>query len=89
MPKKGADSKADYQKYRSWYIARETSKEGLAKRSERAQARTKAVKEGKLSGPHDPRTVDHVRPLSKGGGNSAGNLRAVSATANRRKFNHT
>jgi HNH endonuclease. len=33
----------------------------------------------------DPREVDHVRPLDKGGSNSRGNLRIVSRTTNRRK----
>lgn len=37
----------------------------------------------------DPREVDHVVPLSKGGSNQRRNLRAVSRTTNRRKGNKT
>ena len=33
----------------------------------------------------DPREVDHVRPLSKGGGNGMGNLRITSRKYNRKK----
>ena len=33
----------------------------------------------------DPREVDHVRPLSKGGGNGMGNLRITSRKATRKK----
>lgn len=33
----------------------------------------------------DPREVDHVKPLSKGGSNRRSNLRVTSRTANRRK----
>jgi len=33
----------------------------------------------------DPREADHRRPLSRGGGNGRGNLRAVSRTTNRKK----
>lgn len=78
----------DYEKNRAYYLAREASAEGVHKRVERARARELAIKSGKLKGPHDPRTVDHVVPLSKGGGNGKKNLAIVSATANRRKYNH-
>ena len=33
------------------------------------------------------REVDHRKPLSKGGGNGKGNLRAVSQGTNRKKYN--
>lgn len=33
----------------------------------------------------DPREVDHVSPLSKGGGNMAANLKITSRKANRKK----
>ena len=89
MPKAGAASKADYQRNRAYYIARETSAAGKAKRTERDQARNAEIKKGALKGPHDPRTVDHKTPLSKGGGNAKGNLAVISATANRKKYNHT
>jgi len=51
-------------------------------RSLRNQARRKAgLKKG------DPREVDHKKPLSKGGTNSKKNLRVVSRTTNRKKYN--
>lgn len=81
-------STAEYRKNRAYYIARETSAAGKKKRVERDQARTLEIKAGKLTGPHDPRTVDHLKPLSKGGGNSKSNLGIKSAKANREKFNH-
>jgi len=34
----------------------------------------------------DSREVDHKRPLSKGGGNGKKNIRAVSRTTNRKKY---
>jgi 5-methylcytosine-specific restriction endonuclease McrA len=34
----------------------------------------------------DPREVDHKKPLSKGGSNSKSNLRVVSRTENRKKY---
>ena len=78
----------DYQLYRAWYLAREASADGLRKRKQRAAARAAAIKAGKLSGPKDPREVDHRRSLSKGGTNRASNLRVTSQTANRRKYDH-
>ena len=33
----------------------------------------------------DPREVDHIRPLSRGGSNHKSNLKVVSRTANRKK----
>ena len=89
MPTKGKASKADYQKYRTYYLARESSPAGIKKRVERDQARTEEIKAGKLKGAHDPRTVDHIRALAKGGsGTAKNNLRIVSATANRKKYDH-
>ena len=38
--------------------------------------------------PGDPREVDHIVPLSKGGSNAKGNLRVVSRATNRRKADH-
>jgi hypothetical protein len=88
MPKKGAASHADYLRYRQYYLKRESSPEGIHKRELRAEARAAEIKAGHLHGEHDPRTVDHVKPLSKGGTDATGNLRIVSATANREKYNH-
>lgn len=87
MPKKGAASSADYKRYRAYYIAREDSPAGVRKREERAKARSEEIRAGKLTGKHDPRTVDHIRPLAKGGsGTAPSNLAILSATANRKKF---
>lgn len=36
----------------------------------------------------DPREADHIKPWSKGGKTVKGNLRAVSRTVNRKKYNH-
>jgi 5-methylcytosine-specific restriction endonuclease McrA len=82
-----AKSHASYLRNRAYYLNREESPAGIKKRVERDQARTKEIKAGKLS-PHSKLTVDHVRPLDKGGGNTARNLRIVTASANRRKFDH-
>ena len=38
-------------------------------------------------GKGDGKEVDHKKPLSKGGGNRAGNLRVTSRESNRRKYN--
>ena len=78
----------DYEKYRDYYINRETSEAGKKKRTARDQARTAAIKSGILRGKNDPREVDHKKPLSKGGSNSKSNLQAISQTANRKKYNH-
>lgn len=78
----------DYEKNRAYYLAREASPEGKRKRAVRGAARTAAVKSGALKGASDPREVDHKRPLSKGGGNGAGNTQVTSRTANRKKYDH-
>jgi len=77
-----------YRKHKAYYIARETSEAGKRKRVLRDQARTAEIKAGKLS-PHSKLTVDHIKPLSKGGTDAKNNLRVVSGKANRSKFNHT
>jgi hypothetical protein len=78
----------DYEKNRAYYIARERSPKGKKIRVERDQARTAAIKSGKLSGAADPREIDHKVPLSRGGSNAPGNTRAVTRKANRQKYNH-
>jgi len=47
-------------------------------------ARNKARREAGLK-KGDPREVDHVKPLSKGGSNSKSNRRVVSRSTNRKK----
>jgi 5-methylcytosine-specific restriction endonuclease McrA len=54
----------------------------IARRAARNKARAdKGLKKG------DGREVDHKKPLSKGGGNSKGNTRVTTRSANRRKYN--
>lgn len=77
---------SDYEKYKSYYLAREASAEGKKKRAMRQSARREAVREGRLTGPHDPREVDHKKALAKGGSNAKGNTQILSRTANRKKF---
>jgi superfamily II DNA/RNA helicase len=70
--------KRDYKKEYAEYHAKP---EQVENRSLRNQARRKlGLKKG------DPREADHKTPLSKGGGNGHGNLRAVSRKTNRTKF---
>jgi 5-methylcytosine-specific restriction endonuclease McrA len=84
----GISSKADYKKYRSWYLARESSPQGLKKRAIRAKDRALEIKAGNLTGPHDPRTVDHKKALAKGGGGAMKNLQILTAKKNRQKYDH-
>ena len=56
--------------------------ENVAKRVKNNQARAMLMKEGVVK-KGDGKDVDHKRPLRAGGGNSRGNLRAVSASKNR------
>jgi 5-methylcytosine-specific restriction endonuclease McrA len=80
-------SHANYMRNRAWYLAREASPAGERKRVLRDQARTAEIKAGKLA-PHSKLTVDHIKPLKKGGTDAKSNLRVVSAKANREKFDH-
>lgn len=68
--------------YAKEYAQYHSKPEQVANRSLRNQARRKL---GLSKG--DPREADHKTPLSRGGGNSHRNLRAVSRTTNREKFN--
>lgn len=58
------------------------SPEQIKKRSMRNKARREMEKKG-LVHKGDGKDVDHKTPLVKGGGNGNGNLRVVSASANR------
>ena len=72
MPKK-----RDYKKEYSEFHGTPTQRK---RRSKRNLARRKmGLKVG------DPREVDHIVPLCRGGGNGRRNLRVVSRTTNRRK----
>ena len=67
----------DYKKeYREYHSHPEQKKNRAARNKAR---RVMGLKKG------DPREVDHVKPLSKGGGKGRSNLRIVSRKINRRK----
>ena len=69
--------------YKREYAMYHSKPDQIAKRSMRNKARRRmGLKVG------DPREVDHVIAIDKGGGNSIGNLRVISRTENRKKFNH-
>ena len=68
--------------YRKEYDEYHAKPEQRRNRSTRNKARRKL---GLRVG--DPREADHKTPLSKGGGNSKSNLRAVSRKINRKKYN--
>lgn len=60
-------------------------------REERNKARAHLAKEGKVS-KGDGKDVDHIKPLSKGGTSSKGNLKVKPASKNRsfsRNSDHT
>ena len=75
MAKKKRDYKKEYKTYHSSRSAKD--------------ARNNANKARRMLGlpPGDPREVDHLRPLSKGGSNKKSNLRIVSRKTNRQKGN--
>lgn len=79
MPKEPRNYREEYQSYH----ASEKQKKARAARN---AARSEAEKEGKVH-KNDNREVDHIKPLSKGGSNSAKNTRVVSRETNRRKYN--
>ena len=72
MPRNYAQEYANYQ----------GKPEQIANRAKRNAARREAEKKG-LVRKGDGKDIDHKRPLSKGGGNHNGNLRAVPASQNR------
>mgnify|MGYP003119611023 CR=1 FL=1 len=68
--------------YRKEYDEYHGTREQKDNRNDRNKARRKVgLKKG------DPREVDHKKPVSKGGSNGRSNLRAVSRTQNRKKYN--
>lgn len=73
------NGKRDYKKE----VERYTSKpEVKKKRAEQNAARRELMKAGVVK-KGDGKDVDHKTPLSKGGGNTPSNLRAVPASENR------
>jgi len=75
MAKKKRDYKAEYKKFH-----------GTRTQKNRRNMTNKARRILGLK-PGDPREVDHIIPLSKGGTNAKSNLRAVSRKTNRKKGN--
>lgn len=69
--------KRDYKKEYKNYHSKPTQKKNRAERNK--ARRMMGLKVG------DPREVDHIKPLSKGGSNSKRNLRVVSRKTNRKK----
>lgn len=68
--------------YRSEYDKYQGKPEQIANRAKRNAARAAMEKKG-LVRKGDGKDVDHKTPIAKGGGNGAGNLRAVPASKNR------
>lgn len=68
--------------YKKEYANYQGKPEQIQNRSERNSARREMAAKG-LVQKGDGKDVDHKTPISKGGGNSAGNLRVVSKSANR------
>lgn len=73
------NGKRDYKTQYEKYDGREDVKKDRAKRN---AARRQLAAEGRVR-KGDGKDVDHRKPLSKGGGNARGNLRAVSRSSNR------
>lgn len=80
MPRMNKDGTRDY----SYDTKYESSKKQKANRAERGRARTIVSKSGPIPKGDD---VDHIKPVSKGGGNKRSNLRAIPASVNRAKGN--
>lgn len=72
------NGKRDYSQQKEY----NSSPSATAKRVENNAARREAISQGKAK-VGDGRDVDHIKPLSKGGGNSSSNLRVVPASENR------
>ena len=71
--------------------AYEDTPEQVKNRVARNRARAQLMKEGRVS-KGDGKDVDHIKPLSKGGSSSKGNLKVKSASSNRsfsRNSDHT
>lgn len=73
------NGKRDYKREVALYTSKPSV---VAKRVKQNAARRKLQDEGKVH-KGDGMDVDHKDPLSKGGGNTTGNLRVVKASTNR------
>jgi hypothetical protein len=77
--------------YKKEYEEYQGKPEQIKKRAARNAARAELVKDGKVH-KGDGQDVDHIKPLSKGGGSSKKNLRVKPANENRsfsRNSDHT
>lgn len=70
--------------YRKEYDEYHKKPEQKKNRAARNKARKEAEKEGKVK-KGDGKEVDHIKPISKGGGNGKANRRVVSRKTNRKK----
>jgi hypothetical protein len=68
--------------YKHEYEEYQGKPEQIKKRAMRNAARTELMKDGKVS-KGDGKDVDHIKPLSKGGGSGKKNLRVKPASDNR------
>lgn len=68
--------------YRNEYDNYHSSEEQKKNRAKRNAARRKLEKRGKVS-KGDGKDVDHITPISKGGGNTGSNLRVKPKSKNR------
>jgi len=74
-------NKAD-RDYKTEYANYQGTEEQKKRRAQRNKARREMEAKGKVH-KGDGKDVDHVKPLSKGGGANAGNLKVKSAHNNR------
>ena len=68
--------------YKKEYANYHSRPEQIANRAKRNAARAEMMKKGVVR-KGDGMDVDHKTPMAKGGGNGAGNLRAVPKSQNR------
>ncbi len=73
----------DYQKENEY----KAQPDQIKKRVARNKARRMMTKAGKVS-KGDGKDVDHIKPLSSGGGNGTKNLRVISRSKNRSRNNN-
>jgi hypothetical protein len=77
--------------YKKEYEQYQGKPEQIKQRAKRNAARAELMKDGRVS-KGDGKDVDHIKPLSKGGSSSKGNLKVKSASSNRsfsRNSDHT
>jgi len=73
--------KRNYKKEYDDYHSKKEQKDNRVKRN---KARREGIKKGIVK-KGDGKEIDHIKPLSKGGGNGSKNRRVVSRKTNRKK----